>query len=59
MAVGTNSLTWDLHHSGGLVYSKSSFIWHTWGIGCADRSILLLQRTVTYDTLFNVGYDEN
>jgi hypothetical protein len=33
-------------------YSKSSFIRHAWGMGCADRSILSLERTVTYFTQF-------
>jgi hypothetical protein len=33
-------------------YSKSSFIRHAWGMMCADRSNLPLQRTVTYDTQF-------
>jgi hypothetical protein len=32
--------------------SKSSFIRHAWGMGCADRSILPLERTVTKDTQF-------
>jgi hypothetical protein len=32
------------------IYSKSSFIRHAWGMGCANRSILPKQRTVTYDT---------
>jgi hypothetical protein len=40
------------------LYSKSSFIRHAWGMGCADRSILSLERTVTYDKQFYVGYDE-
>jgi hypothetical protein len=33
-------------------YSKSSFSRHAWEMGCADRSILPLERTVTYDTQF-------
>jgi hypothetical protein len=34
------------------IYSKSSFILHTWGMWCVDRLILPLKRTVTYDTQF-------
>jgi hypothetical protein len=32
--------------------SKNSFIRHAWGIECADRSILPLERMVTYDAQF-------
>lgn len=32
--------------------SKSLFIWHDWGIGCADREIFSLDRMVTYEMQF-------